>query len=63
MTSATARTAANVILFSAGVAVAYIVLTRPSLRRLAIRTSQVWLGASVPAYLLDEIRRAWAESA
>jgi len=37
MTSATARTVANVVLASAGVAAAYVVMTRPPLRRLAIR--------------------------
>jgi len=46
MTSATARTVANVVLASAGVAAAYVVMTRPPLRRLAIRATQLWLGAS-----------------
>jgi len=63
MTSATARTVANVVLASAGVAAAYVVMTRPPLRRLAIRATQLWLGASVPAYFLAETRRAWTESA
>ena len=63
MTNATARTVANVVLASAGVAAAYLVMTRPPLRRLAIRATQLWLGASVPAYLLAETRRAWMESA
>ena len=63
MTSATARTIANVVLASAGVAAAYVVMTRPPLRRLAIRATQLWLGASLPAYLLAETRRAWVESA
>jgi hypothetical protein len=62
MTSATARTVANVVLASAGVAAAYVVMTRPPLRRLAIRATQLWLGASVPVYLLAETRRAWVES-
>jgi hypothetical protein len=63
MTTATARTAANVVLLAAGIAAAYLVLTLPPLRRLVARTSRMWLGASVPVYLLNEIRRAWAESA
>jgi len=58
-----ARAAANVVLFSAGVAVAYLVLTKPPLRRLAVRAVQVWLGASVPAYLMAQAREAWVESA
>ena len=63
MTSTTARTVANVVLVSAGVAAAYVVMTTPPLRRLAFRATRLWLGASVPLYLLDQTRRAWVESA
>jgi hypothetical protein len=63
MTGATARTVANVVLISAGVAAAYVVVTTPPLRRLAVRSTQWWLGASVPGYLLYLTRRAWTESA
>jgi hypothetical protein len=63
MTERTARTVANVVLLSAGVAAAYVVLTTPPLRRFAVRATRVWLGASVPVYLLREVRRAWVESA
>jgi len=42
---------------------AYVVLTTPPLRRLAVRATRVWLGASVPVYLANEIRKAWVESA
>jgi hypothetical protein len=63
MTDRTARTVANVVLASAGVAAAYAVLTTPPLRRLAVRAIRVWLGASMPAFLLNELRRAWVESA
>ena len=62
MTSANARTAANVVLATAGVAAAYVIWTTPSLRRLALRGMQVWLGASVPGYLLDQTRQAWVAS-
>jgi hypothetical protein len=62
MTSATARTVANVVLASAGVAAAYVVLTTPPLRRLAFRAAQVWLGGSVPLYLLTQAKQAWVES-
>jgi hypothetical protein len=62
MTSERARTVANVLLVTAGAAAAYVVVTTPSLRRLAARAVRVWLGASVPAYLLYETRRAWMES-
>jgi len=58
-----ARTVANVMIASAGVAAAYVVLTRPPLRRLAFQAVRVWLGASVPVFLAEEARRAWVESA
>lgn len=63
MTETTARTVANVVLASAAVAAAYVVFTTPSLRRVADRATRVWLGASVPAYLLREVRDAWVASA
>ena len=62
MTRTTARTVANVVLASAGVAAAYVVMTTPPLRRLAFRATRLWLGASVPLYLLEQTRRAWVES-
>jgi hypothetical protein len=62
VTKEEARTVANLILATAGVAAAYIVLRTPPLRRLAFRAAQVWLGAGVPAYLLEQTRRAWVES-
>ena len=62
MTASTARTAANVVLASAGVAAAYVVITTPPLRRLAARAVRLWLGASVPIYLLSQARHAWVES-
>ena len=48
---------------SAGAAAAYVVLTTPPLRRLALRASQAWLGASLPLFLANEVRKAWVESA
>jgi len=62
MTEANARTVANVILVSAGVAAAYLVLTTPPLRRVALRALKLWLGASVPMYLANQTREAWVES-
>jgi hypothetical protein len=62
MTDANARTVANVILVSAGVAAAYLVMTTPPLRRVALRAIKLWLGASVPVYLANEAREAWVES-
>ncbi len=62
MTRTTARTVANTLLASAGLAAAYVVITTPPLRRLALRGARWWLGASIPVYLLQETRRAWVES-
>ncbi|HZT77192.1 MAG TPA: hypothetical protein VFA27_11075 [Vicinamibacterales bacterium] len=63
MTRESARTAANVVLASAGVAAAYVVLTTPPLRRLALAGVRLWLGATVPAYIWQQVHRAWMESA
>jgi hypothetical protein len=62
MTSANARLTANLVLASAGVAAAYVVLTTPPLRRLAVRAARLWLGMAVPGYLLAQTRKAWVES-
>lgn len=62
MTASTARTVANVVVVSAGVAAAYVVLTTPPLRRMVFRGLQMYLGASVPGYLMNEVRGAWTES-
>jgi hypothetical protein len=62
MTDAQARAVANVVLVSAGVAAAYVIVTRPPLRRLAFRAVEFWLGASVPVFLMTQAREAWVES-
>jgi hypothetical protein len=62
MRGTTARTVAQVVLVTAGVASAYLASTPPPLRRLALRATRLWLGASVPAFLLQEVGRAWVES-
>ncbi len=62
MTDARARTAANVVLASAGIAAAFVVLTKPPLRRLAFRAVELWLGASVPVFLMNQAKQAWVES-
>jgi hypothetical protein len=64
MTDERARTIANVVLVSAGVAAAVVVVTTPPLRRLAAAAIRQWLGgASVPEVLVAEVRRAWAATA
>jgi len=62
MTDENARTAANLVLLSAGIAAAYVIATKPPLRRLAVRAVQYWLGASVPVFLMNQAREAWVES-
>ena len=62
MTDENARTAANVVLVSAGLAAAYVIMTKPPLRRLAVTAVQLWLGASVPVFLMTQAREAWVES-
>jgi len=62
MTAPTARTVANLLLATAGVAAAYVVITTPPLRRLAGAGLRMWLGASVPAYFAVQAARAWQES-
>jgi hypothetical protein len=63
MTSANARTVANVVLISAGMAAAYVIVTTPPLRRVALRGLQLWLGASIPVFMAAQVRQAWDESA
>jgi hypothetical protein len=62
MTRADAQTTADLILVAVGVAAAVVVITTPPLRRLAFRAARMWLGVSVPTYLMNETRRAWVES-
>ena len=63
MTDSGARTVANVVLATAGIAAAYVILTTPPLRRLAFGAARMWLGVSVPVFLASQIRTAWVESA
>jgi hypothetical protein len=63
MTRSSARSVANVILISAGIAAAYVVITRPPLRRLAVNGFRWWLGASVPVYMASQVKQAWVQSA
>jgi hypothetical protein len=61
MTSATARTTANVVLASAAIAAAYVIVTTPPLRLLAACATERWLGTNLPDYLVKETRRAWLD--
>ena len=60
MNDAHARTTASVLLATAGVAAAYVILTRPPLRRVAVRLVQPGLLVA-PVHLAKEVRQAWQE--
>jgi len=62
MNAPQARTVANLVLATAGVAAAYVVITTPPLRRLAMRASRAWLGGSLAMFVATELGRAWGES-
>lgn len=63
MRGSAARNVANIVIATAAVGAAYVVITTPPLRRLALIAVRIWLGATVPAYLAREIHTAWVESA
>jgi hypothetical protein len=62
MTRPQARIVANVVLASAGLAVGYLIISTPPLRRFALKATGLWLGASLPVFLIREAREAWVES-
>jgi len=62
VTQSAAKTAARVVLATAGATAAYVVITTPPLRRLALQGIRWWLGASVPVYLLRVLRQSWTET-
>ena len=63
MTEIQARRVANAIIASAGVALAFVVVTNPRLRRIAWGATFAWLGGqNVGGYLATQAGRAWAES-
>jgi len=63
MTRSAAESVANAVMISAGVAAAYVIVTRPPLRRLALTGIRWWLGASVPMFVANQVREAWVQSA
>jgi hypothetical protein len=62
MTEESARKVANVILGAAAIGAAYVVVTKPPLRRLAWRIVKTALTGSLPAWLGKEVHHAWIES-
>jgi hypothetical protein len=62
MTKSGARALSNLILVSAGVAAAYVVLKAPKLRHFAGAATRQWLGKGLPMLIASEVWQAWAES-
>ena len=62
MIRSSSRLIANLVLVSAGAAAAYVIVTTPPLRRLAGAATRLWLGASLPLFLMTQVRQAWVES-
>lgn len=62
MTDDTARRVANTAMGLAAVGAAYVVLSRPPLRRLAWTLALTALTGALPAWFNYEVRQAWADS-
>jgi len=62
MREETARTVANVILGTAALGAAVVILRVPTLRRLAFGLLRTAVVTGVPAWVTHETRRAWAET-
>jgi hypothetical protein len=62
MTRATAEKVANVTMAAAVAAVAYYVVTTPTLRRLAWRLALTGVTGTLPAWFRQEIQHGWEES-
>ena len=62
MREETARTAANVIMATAAIGAAVVVLRTPALRRLAFGLARTAITTGIPVWLSREIRVAWENS-
>lgn len=62
MTEDTARRVANTVMGVAAIGAAYVVLSRPALRRLAWTLALTVLTGTLPAWFTGEVRRGWADS-
>jgi hypothetical protein len=63
MTEASAEKLANVIIGVVAVGAAFYVIKTPPLRRLAWRMAVTALTGTVPAWVGQEIRQGWRQSA
>lgn len=62
MSPSTARTVANLLVAAAVAGGAWVLLRHPARRRRAGRMLKLAVTTWVPAYLTNEVRRAWEES-
>ena len=62
MTENTARTVANVVIGTAAITAAVIILRTPSLRRLAFGLARTAIITGIPAWLSREVHQAWTVS-
>jgi hypothetical protein len=62
MTEAQARTTANVLIATAAVGVAVVVLRSPSLRRMVWRLAKQYASGPLAAYAATTVRQAWDAS-
>lgn len=63
MKEETARTVANIALGAAAIGAAVVVLRVPALRRLAFGLARTAITTGIPAWIANEVRTSWAESA
>jgi hypothetical protein len=62
MTRDTAEKVANITIGAAFVALAYVIVKRPPLRRFVAGLAVTALTSAIPAWFSREVRDAWAES-
>lgn len=62
MTEDTARTTATVLMATAAIGAAVVVLRTPALRRLAFGLARTAITTGIPVWLSREIKEAWERS-
>ena len=63
MKEETARTVANIAIGAAAIGAAVVVLRVPALRRLAFGLARTAVTTGIPAWIANEVRASWADSA
>lgn len=63
MTPERARTVANLIVGAGVLAIGFVILRNPRLRRVAWSLAKTAVTTTVPVYLANEVRTAWKASA